>query len=93
MKIIIAGIHQVRISKEHYCFIDHHFLCLQNEENKIFVFVCVGKEKASGNVGVQGWNGELGRWMVAGRFTGLQDKFPTLEFFSKLDFGLSVVST
>lgn len=47
----------------------------------------------SGNMGVQGWNGELGGWMVAGRFTGLLDKFPTLGFFSKLDFGLSMIST
>lgn len=31
--------------------------------------------------------------MVAGRFTGLVDKFPALGFLSELDFGLSVIST
>lgn len=53
MKRITTRSHYVRISKERFCFIDHHFLCLQNERNKISVFVCARKEKSSGNVGVQ----------------------------------------
>lgn len=52
-----------------------------------------GKEKMSVSVSAQGCNEDLGKWMVVGRFTCLLDKFPTLEFFPKLDFGLSVVST
>ena len=46
----------------------------------------------SGNVGVQGWNDKMGRWMVAGRFTGLIEKFPTLRSFFEIDFCLSIVS-
>ncbi len=57
------------------------------------MWLCRDIEKKSGNVGVQGWNGERGGWMVVERFTGLLDEFPTLGFFSTMDFGLSVIST
>lgn len=82
------------MSKNATAFICHHFFCLQNERNRISICGCVGThEKTSGSVGVQGWNGEIGRWMVVGRFTNIIENFSTLGSFSEIDFGLSVAST
>ena len=57
-----------------------------------FLYVAMKGQKMSGNVCVQGWNGEIGIWMLAGRFSSLIGKFPTLGSFFEIDFDLSVVS-
>ena len=36
------------------------FFCLKTKETKFLCFLC-REGKASGSVGVQGWNGELGK--------------------------------
>jgi len=67
------------------------FLFTEWKKHNFCIFLC-REGKSSGSVGVQGWNGELGGWMVSGRSIGLLDKFPALRFFFELDFEFSVVS-
>lgn len=63
------------MSKTSVAFICHlltFVVWLQDDRNRISV--CgYAWTKMSGDVGVQGWNGEMVRWMVVKRFTGLLD--------------------
>jgi len=65
---------------------------LQDDRNKISVCGYAGI-KTSGDTGVQGWNGKMGRWIVVKRFTGLLNEFSTLGLDLTTDFGLPIIST
>ena len=67
-------------------------MCLRDDRNRISVCGYAGI-KTSGDAHVQGWNGEMGRWMVVKRFTRLLDEFSTLGLSFTMDFGLLVIST